>query len=191
MAERVIKPETSPSPAPSPPPKSSPSLPAEPSLREGQADIHSNPPESPSLAAAELPVFVSKTESSSTPLPEASNNTAPAESSPILLNNESSPDPRSTCDSPKNSAQAELSPPSSKKDARSTHKPSHGLATWQVCGALELLKQVEVKDKAVIDGLVCLRDIERSLRQHGAQIPSSKKWLDRIGKFVSQTNEIM
>jgi hypothetical protein len=114
-----------------------------------------------------------------TPLPEASNNTAPAESSPIPLNHESSPDPRSACDPPKNSAQTELSPPSSKKDARSTHKPSHDLATWQDCGALELLKQVEVKEKAVVNGLVCVQDIERSLRQEGGQIDVKLRGLQR------------
>ncbi len=166
-----------------------PSNPAELSLREGQVGIQPNAAETQSLSAAEPSVFVSKSDSRPAPTPEASCETAPAQSSPILCKTESSQKSRSACESPKDSPQAEFSLPSGKKDVRSTHKPSHGLATWQDCGALELLKQVEVKEKAVIDGLVCLRDIERSLRQHGAQIPSSKKWLDRIGKLVTLTND--
>ncbi|TVY41981.1 Nuclear GTPase SLIP-GC [Lachnellula occidentalis] len=51
---------------------------------------------------------------------------------------------------------------------------------WRHCTHLSHAAQIEIKEQAVKDAAVCLRDITQTLKLHYAQVTSSQKWLQRI-----------
>ena len=71
-----------------------------------------------------------------------------------------------------------------------TPEPPDTDPVWRNCAHLNHSQQIEIKEQAVRDALVCLRDIERTLKQHSSQVTSTQKWLQRIGKFPMSASSI-
>ncbi|PQE05083.1 tat pathway signal sequence protein [Rutstroemia sp. NJR-2017a BVV2] len=51
---------------------------------------------------------------------------------------------------------------------------------WRKCDGLDLLEQVEIKEKAVANAMVSLNELESALRNHTEKVWSSTKWFERI-----------
>lgn len=55
--------------------------------------------------------------------------------------------------------------------------------TWKQPSGLDQLAQVHIREKAAMLGLVFLRELEFTLKNHSA-VPSAAKWVDRISEFL-------
>ncbi|TGO76446.1 hypothetical protein BELL_0155g00120 [Botrytis elliptica] len=66
--------------------------------------------------------------------------------------------------------------------------PNHVIPTWQRCGNLDRLTQVDIKEEAVKNGLTTLRELEAAL-QHHPEVWSSTKWLERIAAIRAAKKE--
>ncbi|ESZ96348.1 hypothetical protein SBOR_3280 [Sclerotinia borealis F-4128] len=111
----------------------------------------------------------------------------PPRDSPLCVSDDKDQVPRSpspcVADSPKRS----LSP--SPAPSCSDETSSHTIPTWQRCGHLDLLKQIEIKEEAVRNGIIGLKDIEAALRHHAGEVWSSSKWLERIATIRAAKKE--
>src|SRR3954468_803627 len=66
-------------------------------------------------------------------------------------------------------------------DIPSSNSNEGFIPMWRKCDGLDLLEQVEVKEKAVGNAMISLDELESALRNHTEKLWSSTKWLERIG----------
>lgn len=104
-----------------------------------------------------------------------------SQDSPLFISDDEAHVKRSPSPFVTNSPERELSP--SPAPSYSGKASNHAIPTWQRCGNLDLLKQIEIKEKAAGNGLVALRQMEAALQHHAGEVWSSSKWLERIGKL--------
>lgn len=70
-----------------------------------------------------------------------------------------------------------------KKPARVAHDLSPSIPSWRDCEKFDLLTQVETKEKAVNDATTHLAKVDQSLQRHLPEVPSARKWIDKIGMY--------
>jgi hypothetical protein len=78
-----------------------------------------------------------------------------------------------------------------KKAAKVAVDPSSSPPSWRTCEKFDPLTQVETKEKAVKDAVTHLADIGRNLERHSSEVPSARKWIDKISMYPPLIYEML
>ncbi|KAM3065028.1 hypothetical protein ACMFMF_011498 [Clarireedia jacksonii] len=74
-------------------------------------------------------------------------------------------------------------------DTPSSNSNKDFIPMWRKCDGLDLLEQVEIKEKAVRNAMASLDELESTLRDHSEKVWSSTKWLERIATVRASKKE--